>query len=112
MDVLPTSNALGAFQIEKAKSLGLKSESASKDGAEDVAAEFESLFVSLLLKEMRSTLQDGLFGGESSDSYGGLFDMYLGRHLAQAGGIGLKDAVSGYIQPKVNDNDPSSITPQ
>ncbi len=55
-----------------------------------VAKDFESMFLSLVLKEMRQTLQSGSFFGEdNSDVYGGLFDLYLSRHLAQAGGFGI-----------------------
>jgi len=63
-----------------------------------VAAEFEALFVSLMLKKMRQTVGgDGLFGGESSDVYGGLFDLYLGQHIAQAGGLGIERMVETYL---------------
>ncbi len=59
-----------------------------------VATGFESMFMSLVLKEMRQTLgPDGLFGNDSSDIYGGLFDLYLGQHLAQSGGFGLAQAL-------------------
>lgn len=55
-----------------------------------VASEFESMFLSFLLKEMRKTLQpEGLFGKDTGDVYGSLFDFFLGRHLAQAGGLGI-----------------------
>lgn len=54
------------------------------------AREFESLFVSMLLKQMRQTLgEDGLFPGDSSDSLGGLFDMQMAAHISQHGGLGL-----------------------
>jgi Rod binding domain-containing protein len=49
------------------------------------------MFVSMLLKEMRSTLEGGLFGEEKSDTYGALFDMHLGQHLADSGALGIRD---------------------
>ena len=59
-----------------------------------VAADFEALFVSLVLKEMRQTLEPGtLVGGDVGDSYGSLFDLYLGKHLAEAGGFGVAEMV-------------------
>lgn len=65
----------------------------------DVAVQFESLFISLLLKEMRQTQQgDGLFAGESSDTYGGIFDLYLGEHLAKSGGLGLAGMINAYLE--------------
>ncbi|MGI9516990.1 MAG: rod-binding protein [Pirellulaceae bacterium] len=62
-----------------------------------VAQEFESFFYSLLIKEMRQTLDQGLFGEEGSDAYGGLFDMFLGQHLGAAGGLGIDNYISQYV---------------
>jgi flagellar protein FlgJ len=60
------------------------------------AKEFEATFLSMLIKEMRSTLdeQEGLFPGDTGDVQGGLFDMFMGRHLAEGGGIGI----AAYLQ--------------
>lgn len=63
--------------------------SVTKD-ATKVASDFESLFASLMLKEMRKSLDPGtLFGGDSADVYGGLFDQFLGQQIADGGGFGL-----------------------
>ncbi len=52
--------------------------------------QFESLFLTQIIKEMRQTLEpDGLFGKDGGDVMGGLFDLHLGKHLAQAGGLGI-----------------------
>jgi len=71
-------------------------ELASRAGApsavadKELGAQFESLFVSMMLKEMRQTVsEDGLFAGDSSDTYGGLFDMFLGQHIAQGSPLGI-----------------------
>jgi Rod binding domain-containing protein len=65
----------------------------------DAAANFESLLIAMLLKEMRQTTDgEGLFGGEASDTYGGLFDLYLSQHLAGAGGLGLNPLVSSSLE--------------
>ncbi|TVS18222.1 MAG: hypothetical protein EA424_11345 [Planctomycetaceae bacterium] len=66
--------------------------------AEEAAAAFEGLFVTMLLKQMRESLNgEGLFAGENSDTLGGLFDLYLGDHIAQSGGFGLARAVESYL---------------
>jgi Rod binding domain-containing protein len=67
----------------------------SKPDARRAARELEATFVSMLLKEMRQTLEPdgGLFPGDTGDVQGGLFDLYLGQHLAAAGGFGLADAL-------------------
>jgi flagellar protein FlgJ len=67
--------------------------------AQETATQFESVFLSLLLKEMRQTQQgDGLFAGESSDTYGGMFDLYVGDHLAKSGGLGIARLVTESIE--------------
>jgi Rod binding domain-containing protein len=54
------------------------------------AKEFEGVFMSLLVKEMRKTVgEGGLLGSESTDSLGGLFDMYLGNSLAESQPLGI-----------------------
>jgi len=85
---------------------------------DEMAKEFEATFVSMLLKEMRQTLdQDGggLFPGDSGDVQGGLFDMFLGRHLADAGGIGLAAALTRQMRatatPETHPDDPPPALP-
>ena len=65
----------------------------------DTAKEFESLFLTLLLKGMRQTLEpDSLFPGDSGDVMGGLFDQFMGQHLADAGGVGLAATIRRQTQ--------------
>jgi Rod binding domain-containing protein len=71
-----------------------------KSQIEKMASEFESVFVSLMLKEMRNTLdsgEGGLFGGEGSDTFGGMFDLFMGQHLAEASPLGIADAIKGFL---------------
>ena len=85
------------------ESLAGQAKSADPRSIDRVAAEFESLMVSQVLKEMRQTLEPGaLFGGDTSDSYGGLFDLYLGKHLAEAGGFGISGMVKRYLETAQN----------
>ena len=66
------------------------------------AKDFEATFLSLLLKEMRQTLDTegggGLFAGDTGDVQGGLFDLYLGQHLAAAGGVGFAPAIERQLR--------------
>lgn len=65
----------------------------------DAASQLEGYFLSLLLKEMRKTVGgDGMFAGDKSDVQGGLFDMFLGRHLAESGGVGVAQFVERYAE--------------
>ncbi len=67
---------------------------------EEASSEFESVFLSLMLKEMRNTLdseEGGLFGGDGSDTYGGMFDMFMGQHLSEASPLGIGDAIKEHL---------------
>lgn len=65
-------------------------DSAKSDRALDTIEKFEGLFMSMMIKQLReSSSGEGLFPGDASDTYGGMFDMFLGDHLASAGSIGL-----------------------
>ena len=57
---------------------------------EHVGKEFESVFLSMMVKEMRKSIEgDGLFAGDESDTYGGMFDMFIGKHLAESQPLGI-----------------------
>lgn len=72
----------------------------SEAEAEQVAESFDGILVSMLLKEMRTTLNgEGLFGsGPGADTYGQLFDQFLGDHIARSGGIGVGQQLTRYMQ--------------
>ena len=56
----------------------------------DVAEQLEAVFISMLIKEMRTAgSEEGLFAGDASDTFGGLFDQFMGEHIAAAGGLGM-----------------------
>jgi flagellar protein FlgJ len=66
----------------------------------EMATELEATFLAMLLKEMRQTLEPdgGLFPGDTGDVQGGLFDLYLSRHLALSGGVGMATALLAQMQ--------------
>ena len=63
---------------------------AGRDEAADAAREFESLFATMLVKELRATLPTGLFGsGPGVDVFEGWFDERIGEVLADNGALEL-----------------------
>lgn len=60
-----------------------------------VAQQLESLFLGLVLKEMRTagTIEGGLFDGEGVELYRDLHDRQLALALSSGRGIGLADAI-------------------
>ena len=79
---------------------------------QDVARNFEGVFLSTLLKEMRGTLEpDTMFGENQGDVLGGMFDMYLGQHLAGAGSLGIGALVQKYLKGKLHDQATKALPP-
>jgi flagellar protein FlgJ len=78
----------------------------SRPTLDAAAREMETTFLSMLLKQMRQSNESedgGMFPGDSGDIYGGLFDSYMSKHLAEAGGVGLGSALASQLkarQPK------------
>ena len=112
--VLPEAPTLTALA-----DAGQRAKSVMPQNAAKVADDFESLFSSLILKEMRKTLEPNtLFGNDSADVYGGLFDLFLGQQVAQTGGLGIgrmvRDALArngaGQSDP-TGPNQPTNISP-
>lgn len=86
--------------------------------AAEAAKEMEATFLALLLKQMRESLDSedggGLFPGDTGDVQGGLFDMFMSRHLADAGGVGMATALANQLQgpPPKTDTDAPALAPR
>jgi len=93
--------------LDRAKALA-DTTAAKNDAAANakVASEFEGMLVSILLKQMRQTIGgDGLFAGENSDTYGGLFDLYMSDHISQSGGLGIASIIETYLARNETETD-------
>ncbi len=87
----PIASALTPNVFDAFGSQQLDSQS-SHNRIEAVGVEFESVFLSMMIKEMRNSLDGGgFFGEESSDTYGGMFDLFIGKHLAESKPLGIAD---------------------
>ena len=59
-----------------------------------VASQFEAIFVGMMLKSMRdASLADGLFDSSQSDTYRDMTDKQLAMDLSAKGGLGLKEVI-------------------
>jgi Rod binding domain-containing protein len=86
------SDALSASELK-----GLESLAASGEEAEAAQA-FESLFASMLVKEMRSSIDGGFFGkGPGADTYGQWFDKEMGAAIAADNGLGLAGVLKAQL---------------
>ena len=78
---------------------------------EEVAQSFESVFASMLVKEVRSTLSEGFFGSEQSDVFGGMFDLHMGRALTEGRGLGIREMVLHQLEDQ-NTKPQTSLGPK
>jgi flagellar protein FlgJ len=66
-----------------------------KAALHEVARQFESVFVSMMMKAMRNTLpKDGMLASNELESYQQMFDQQLSLDLSNNGGLGLADLIS------------------
>ena len=73
--------------------------SRSQATASKVGHEFESVFASTMLKQMRQSLEPGsMFGQDSGDVYGGLFDRFMGEQMTKGPGLGLARMVEASVE--------------
>ncbi len=84
-----------------------------KDAAlDDVAHQFESLFVQMMLKSMRdASLGDGLMDSKQSDFYREMYDKQIAMDISQNRGIGLADVIKRQLGGAV-DTSYRGLSPQ
>lgn len=64
------------------------------DNLDEVARQFESLFIHMVLKQMRqASMGEGLFDSPQSKSYTEMYDQQLSANMAESGGMGLAPAI-------------------
>ena len=82
----------GAIYNDFSQFTTLRAEATKNPNAalEDVAAQFESIFLQQMLKSMRdATVKSGLFESSQMETYQSMADQQLAVLLSEQGGIGL-----------------------
>lgn len=82
----------GAIYNDFSQFTALRAEATANPNAavEEVAAQFESIFLQQMLKSMRdATVKSDLFGSSQMDTYESMADQQLALQLSEQGGIGL-----------------------
>ena len=82
----------GAIYSDFAQFGSLRAEATKNPNAavEEVAAQFESLFLQQMLKTMRdATVKSDLMNSDSTETYQSMADQQLALQLSEQGGIGL-----------------------
>jgi len=80
------------------KELGAQARTEPNAAAKEVAQQFESIFIEIMMKSMRSaTPKDSLFNSDQMEAYQDIFDKQLAVDMAASGGLGL----AGIIQQQI-----------
>ena len=78
--------------------LGLQARTAPEEAASEVAKQFESIFIGLMMKSMRdATPKDSLFNSDQMEAYQDIFDKQLALDMASKGGLGLAHIIEQQI---------------
>ena len=113
MPVLQPTIGFPTSTSQSIASLGTKLGPKDSRSAQSVSQQFEGMFLSQLLKEMRGTLQPGtMFAGDKSDIQGGLFDMIMSKHLSESGGIGMAKYLEQALQARTGQTTKHATTLQ
>ena len=108
----------GAIYNDFSQFTTLRAEATKNPNAalEDVAAQFESIFLQQMLKSMRAaTVKSGLFESSQMETYQGMADQQLAVQLSEQGGIGLARMMVEQMQtrdlvPKLDDDTNGELT--
>lgn len=76
----------------------------SPESIKEVAQQFESIFIGMVLKSMRAAklTEGGLMDSDQSKMFEEMYDQQLSVQLAGKPGIGLADVIAKQISPKEN----------
>ncbi len=106
----PTANASNtlAFDTQGLESLRIKAKGNPGEATAAAAKQFESLFLGMMLKSMRSaTPQDGPFDSEQSKLYTSLLDQQLAQQMAKRG-TGLAEVMTRQLSANFHDGGKSA----
>lgn len=79
---------------------GLRAQAGQRpsEAQSSVAQQFESLFINIMLKEMRKTVsRSDLLGSEAMETYEQMFDQQIALGMSRAGGIGLAPFIEAQL---------------
>lgn len=99
---LITSTAAAPPQVysdlSSLNALKLQSRENPQEALREVARQFESVFVTMMMKSMRDTLpKDGMFASNQMDTYQEMMDQQLALDLARGDGLGLAAVIERQI---------------
>ena len=103
----------GAIYNDFSQFTTLRAEATKNPNAalEDVAAQFESIFLQQMLKSMRdATTKSDLFDSSQMDTYQSMADQQLAVQLSEQGGIGLARMMVEQMQTRGMVSEPADAS--
>ncbi|REG84854.1 flagellar assembly peptidoglycan hydrolase FlgJ [Marinomonas pollencensis] len=94
MKAVSSDDFFGNFSALSA--LKTKAQKDPETALKDVAQQFESIFINMLLKNMRASnesIGSGLFSSAQTKQYQDMMDSQMSQTLARSGGIGISEAL-------------------
>lgn len=93
-----SSNFQSYTDFQALSALRSEAQNAPMEALDDVASQFESLFVQMMLKSMRdATIEGGLFDSNQLELYQQMFDQQISLDISQNGGVGLAETLSSQL---------------
>jgi flagellar protein FlgJ len=75
----------------------------SPEAIKEVAKQFESVFLGMVMKNMRQAkLSEGILDSQQTQFYQDMYDQQMSVHLAGKPGIGFADLIAQQLSPKQN----------
>jgi flagellar protein FlgJ len=106
--MISTSNADVYTDIHGLDSIRRESRTDSKKALRDVAQQFESIFLKMMLKSMRdASFGDPLFDSDNSKFYRQMYDDQLTMDLSKKGSVGLADVLVQQLGKYLPDEAPA-----
>lgn len=78
----------------------------SPEAIKEVAKQFESVFLGMIMKSMREAkLADGIMDSQQTQFYRDMYDQQMAVHLAGKTGIGFADLIARQLSPQTKEDD-------
>lgn len=102
----PVSNSPQKVDHAQGSQKGKESSLQKLGQLKKAAQNFEAIFISKILQNMRRGMKSGLFGdGVSSDIYNSMFDESIAKAIASKGGFGLSDIITKSLKKDTGTKD-------
>ena len=96
---MSVASSAAYYDFHELSSLRAQAVQAPGQALRDVAGQFESLFMQMMVKSMReATIDGGLFSSNQMDTYQSMLDQQMSLHLSGQGALGLADILVDQLE--------------